>query len=487
MGTVSNERPEPDSLLVEIAGYVSSYSIRNEGSYVTARECFNDALGCAMESLDYPECSKFTGPLVPGMSIALGARVPGTCLELDPVQAAFTFGTMIRWLDSNDCFLAAERGHPSDNLGAILTMADFLSRRRRAEGQEPLLMKDVLTAQIKAYEIQGGIAIRNSFTHIGCDHAALIRVASSATVTHMLGGSGEQIIAAVSNAWADGITLKAYRQAPNVGTRKNWAAGDATSRGVRLALLAMQGAMSIPSVLTARKHGFYDALFHGRQFEFERPFGNYVMDNILFKFVPADMLTQTAVEAAIQLHPTVCDRIDDIESITIRSQEAMIGINDKSGPLHNPEDRDHCAQYVVAVALIYGRLSSRELQDDFAADRRIDELRARISITEDAGYTRDFYDPEKRSSANGVSVRFKDGTSLPEVAIEYPIGHPRRRAECGPVIEAKFRRNMERVFSGAQLDAILSVCSEQERFERTPVDEFIDLLIPQENQTGRKT
>lgn len=478
MSGVSNERPVPDQVIRDIARYTSSYRIDSQLAYATARDCFNDALGCAMESLEYPECGRIAAPPISGISISLGARVPGTRLEIDPMQAAFTFGTMIRWLDANDCFLAAERGHPSDNLGAILTVADFLSRRRRASGEAPLLMRDVLTAQIKAYEIQGGIAIRNSFTHIGCDHAALIRVASTATVTQLLGGSEDQIVAAVSNAFADGITLKAYRQAPNVGTRKNWAAGDAVSRGVRLAYLAMQGAMAIPSVLTAKKHGFYEALFHGKQFEFERPYGSYVMENILFKFVPADMLTQTAVEAALQLHPVVRDRLDDVESITIRSQEAMIGINDKRGPLHNAEDRDHCAQYVVAVALIFGRLTSRELQDDFASDPRIDSLRSRISIVEDAEYTRDFYDPDKRSSANALGIRFRNGSSLPELAIEYPVGHPRRRDECRSVIAEKFRRNMARVFSGRQLESIMAVCTDQQTFEQMPVDEFVTLLIP---------
>jgi len=474
----SNARPAPDQVLVDIADYVCSYRIESAMAFQTARYCFNDALGCAMDALDYSECRRFLGPTVPDMHISPGARVPGTNFELDPVSAAFNFGTMIRWLDTNDCFLAAERGHPSDNLGAILTVADYVSRRRRARGEAPLTMRDVLIAQVKAYELQGGIGILNSFTHIGCDHAALIRVASAATMTHMLGGTHEQVVAAVSNAWADGITLKAYRQAPNVGTRKNWAAGDAASRGVRLALLALQGAMIIPSVLTAKKHGFYDALFHGATFRFERPFGSYVMENILFKFVPADMLTQTAVEAALQLHPKIKHRIGDIESITIRSQEAMIGINDKTGPLHNPEDRDHCAQYVVAVALLFGRLTSAQLQDDFAADPAIDRLRTKIRIVEDSQYTRDFYDPAKRSSANALQIRFRGGGTADEVAIEYPLGHPRRRAECLPVIEQKFRRNIAKVFDTKRQDAILALCMDHAKFEAVPVDQFVDLLIP---------
>ena len=472
-----NVRPLPDAVLVDIADYVCNFTIENPEAYRTARYSFNDALGCAFEALDYPECRHFLGPVVPDIVVTRGARVPGTGFELDPVSAAFNFGTMIRWLDSNDCFLAAERGHPSDNLGAILTTADFLSRRRRARGDAPLTVRDVLTAQIKAYEIQGGIAIKNSFTRIGCDHAALIRVASAAVITHMIGGTRDQIISAVSNAWADGITLKAYRQAPNVGTRKNWAAGDATSRGVQLALLAMRGAMAIPSVLTAKKFGFYEALYHGGTFTFERALGSYVMENILFKFVPADMLTQTAVECAFKVRPFVIDRIDDIESIMIRSQEAMIGINDKRGPLHNAEDRDHCAQYVVAVALLYGRLTSPDLQDDFAAAPAIDRLRAKIRIVEDAGYTRDFYDPAKRSSANALEITFKDGSHAPAMAIEYPLGHPRRRVEGFAMMEEKFRRNLARRFSGSAEASILELCANQARLEKTAVDEFVDKCV----------
>ena len=338
-------------------------------------------------------------------------------------------------------------------------------------------MRDVLTAQIKAYEIQGGIGIENSFTRIGCDHAALIRVASSAVVSHMLGGRREQIVSAISNAWADGLTLKAYRQAPNVGSRKNWAGGDATSRGVQLALLAMKGGMTIPSVLTAKKFGFYDALYRGQTFAFQRPYGSYVMENILFKLVPADMLTQTAVECALQLHPHVKERIDEIESITIRSQEAMIGINDKSGPLHNPADRDHCAQYVVAVALLFGRLTSPDLEDEFAAYPEIDRLRDKIRIVEEERYSRDFYDPAKRSSANALDVRFKDGSSAPRVEIEYPLGHPRRRAEGLPKIEEKFKANVARRFSAERQAAILEVCADQTRFEATAVDQFVDKFL----------
>lgn len=477
MSAVSNVRPAPDKILTDIADYVIDHRIENPAAYQTARHCFNDALGCAFEALEYPDCVRFLGPVVPETSTKLGARVPGTNLELDPVSAAFNLGTMIRWLDSNDCFLAAERGHPSDNLGAILTIADFLSRRRSVAGQPPLTMQDVLTAQIKAYEIQGGIGTENSFTRIGCDHAALIRVASAAVISHMLGGSREQIIGAVSNAWADGLTLKAYRQAPNVGSRKNWAGGDATSRGVQLALLAMKGDITIPSVMTARKFGFYEALYKGQTFTFQRPYGSYVMENILFKFVPADMLTQTAVECALKLHPLVKDRIAAIEGITIRSQEAMIGINDKIGPLHNPADRDHCAQYVVAVALLFGRLTSPDLEDEFASNPEIDRLREKIRIVEEPRYSRDFYDPEKRSSANALEIRFRDGGENLSIEIEYPLGHPRRRAECLPVIEEKFRANLLRQFSKERAEKILALCSNHELFEKTPANKLMDLLV----------
>jgi 2-methylcitrate dehydratase len=473
----SNVRPPPDDVLTAIADYVCDYKIENPHAYLTARHCLTDALGCAFEALDYPECTRFIGPAVPDMSIKLGARVPGTSFELDPVSAAFNLGTLVRWLDSNDCFLAAERGHPSDNLGAILTVADMISRRRTAKGERPLSMRDVLTAQIKAYEIQGGIGIENSFTRIGCDHAALIRVASAAVITHMLGGSRDQIIGAVSNAFADGITLKAYRQAPNVGSRKNWAGGDATSRGVQLALLAMRGEITIPSVMTAKKFGFYEALYKGQKFTFQRPYGSYVMENILFKFVPADMLTQTAVECALKLHPLVKDRINDIAAVTIRSQEAMIGINDKTGPLHNPADRDHCAQYVVAIALLFGRLNSPDLEDDFAANPAIDKLREKIKITEEPRYSKDFYDPEKRSSANAIDIEFRDGSRTPPIEIKYPIGHPRRRQECLPVIEQKLKVNLARRFSPKQQESILTLCRDQQVFEKTPVDQFVDTLV----------
>ena len=474
---LTNARPMPDKVLVDIANYVHDYKITSRRAYSIARHCLTDALGCAFESLNYPECTKLLGPLIPDVTVRHGARIPGTRFELDPMSAAFTLGTMIRWLDSNDCFLAAERGHPSDNLGGILALADYLSRKRIAIGERPLNMRDVLTAMIKAYELQGGIGLENSFTRIGCDHAALIRVASTAVLTGMLGGNHEEIINAVSHAWADGLTLKVYRQAPNAGTRKNWAGGDATSRAVKLAFMAMKGEMGIPSVLTAKRFGFYDALFHGKPFKFQRPYGSYIMENILFKYVPADMLTQTAVECAFKLHPLVKNRIDNIESITIRSQEAMIGINDKTGPLNNPADRDHCAQYVVAVGLLFGQLRSEDFEDEFAANPAIDRLRSKMKIVEDPRYTRDFYEPSKRSSANSVRVKFKDGSSTPDVEIAYPIGHPRRRSECMPIVEKKFKNNLARRFPAKQQAEILALCSDQLHLESTPVHVFVDHFV----------
>lgn len=473
----SSARPAPDKALVDIANYVDRQVIRSAKAYHTARYCLIDALGCALEALDYPECAKLLGPIVPGTVVACGARVPGTRFELDPVRAAFNIGSMIRWLDFNDSFTAAEGGHPSDNLGGILATADYLSRTRVAEGKPPLVMRDVLTAMIKAYEIQGVLSLENNFTRLGFDHAALVRVASAAAVTGMLGGSREEIINAVSNAWADGLTLKVYRQAPNIGSRKGWAGGDATSRGVMLGLMAVRGEMGYPSVLTARTFGFYDALFKGKPFKFQRRYDSYVLEHALFKFVPAGMHGQTAVECALKLHPLVKDRLDDIDAITIGSHEKLIGIMDKRGRLNNPADRDHCVQYVVAVAMIFGRLAASDFEDEFAADPRIDRLRAKMKVVENPRYTRDFHAPAKRSSANAIEVRFKDGSRTPLVEIEYPIGHPRRRAEGIPMLETKFRSHLARRFPPKQQAAILALCLDQTRLEATPVNEVVDRFV----------
>jgi 2-methylcitrate dehydratase len=385
---------------------------------------------------------------------------------------------MIRWLDFNDTWLAAEWGHPSDNLGGILATADWLARSPVANGQGPLLMREVLTAMIKAHEVQGVIALENSFNRVGLDHVVLVKVASTAVVSKLLGATREELINALSQAWVDGQALRTYRHAPNTGSRKSWAAGDATSRAVRLALITMKGEMGYPSVLTARTWGFYDVLFKGNAFKFQRPYGSYVMEHVLFKIsFPAEFHAQTAVECAMKLHPLVKDRLDQIQKIAIRTHESAIRIIDKKGPLNNPADRDHCIQYMVAVPLIHGRLTAADYEDDVARDPRVDALRDKIECAEDKQFTKDYLDPEKRSIANGLTVHFKDGTKTDEVVVEYPIGHRRRRAEGIPVLEAKFRTNLARRFPPKQAHAVLELCQDQKRLEATPVNEFVDLFV----------
>jgi 2-methylcitrate dehydratase len=478
---ISNERPQADQVLVDIADYVLDYKVRSRLAYETARNCLIDTLGCGLEALEYPACTKLLGPIVPGTMVPNGARVPGTQFQLDPVQAAFNIGTMIRWLDFNDTWLAAEWGHPSDNLGGILATADWLSRNAVAAGKAPLTMKDVLTAMIKAHEIQGCIALENSFNKVGLDHVVLVKVASSAVVAQMLGLSREEIINALSHAWVDGQSLRTYRHTPNTGSRKSWAAGDATARAVRLALIAKTGEMGYPSVLTAKTWGFYDVLFKGKPFSFQRGYGTYVMENVLFKIsFPAEFHSQTAVEAAVLLHRRLAETgksVEDIRKITIRTHEACIRIIDKKGPLNNPADRDHCIQYMVAVPLIFGSLSAVDYEDEVAADPRIDVLRDKIVCVEDKGFTADYFDPEKRSITNGVAIEFKDGTSLDEVVVEYPVGHARRREEGIPLLEEKFRINLARRFPSTQQQAILDVSLDQKALESMPVHEYVDLYV----------
>lgn len=471
-------RPEPDQVLADIADYVAGYQITSELARATARLCLMDSLGCALEALGYPACAKLLGPIVPGTIVPGGARVPGTRFQLDPVKAAFDIGSAIRWLDFNDTWLAAEWGHPSDNLGGILAAADHLSRARVAQGQQPLVVRDVLTAMIKAHEIQGVLALENSFNRVGLDHVVLVKVASAAVVTGLLGGARAQIIDAVSQAWVDGQSLRTYRHAPNTGSRKSWAAGDATSRGVLLALITLRGEMGYPSVLTAPTWGFYDVLLGGRPLEIGRPYGSYVMENVLFKIAfPAEFHAQTAVECALKLHPHVRDRLDEVERIVLTTQEPAVRIIDKTGPLRNPADRDHCLQYAVAVALIFGELTARHYEDDVAADPRIDALRARMAVVQDPGYSRDYLDPEKRSIANAVQVRFRDGSTTEKVEIHYPLGHRRRREEGTPLLEAKFRTNLGRRFPPRQQDAIVALFRDAERLEATPVHELLDLFV----------
>ena len=475
---ISNVRPDPDQVLVDIADYVTQYRIDSAEAYDTARLCLMDTLGCGLEALTFPACTKLLGPVVPGTVVPHGAKVPGTSYQLDPVTAAFNIGTIIRWLDFNDTWLAAEWGHPSDNLGGILATADWLSRTRVAAGKAPLVMRDVLTGMIKAHEIQGVIAIENSFNRVGLDHVLLVKVATTAVVANMIGCPHDEIVNAVSNAWVDGGTLRTYRHTPNAGSRKSWAAGDATSRGVRLALMAQKGEMGYPGALTAKTWGFYDVLFKGKPFAFSRAYGSYVMEHVLFKIsFPAEFHAQTAVECAVTLHPQVRDRLADIDRIVITTHESAIRIIDKKGPLNNPADRDHCIQYMTAIGLMKGTLTAPDYEDDVAADPRVDALRDKMEIVEDKSWTRDYLDPEKRSIANAVQVFFKDGSSTPKVGVEYPIGHRRRRKDGIPLLEAKFRVNLARRFAARQQQAILEVCGNAKKLEAMPVHEFVDLLV----------
>ncbi len=476
---ISNVRPEFDQVMIDIVDYVLNYEIKSPLAYETARYCLLDTLGCGLQALDFPACTRLLGPLVPGLTMQNGARVPGTHYELDPVQAAFNIGAIIRWLDFNDTWLAAEWGHPSDNLGGILAVADWLSRTALAEGRPALTMRDILTAMIKAHEIQGCLALENSFNKVGLDHVVLVKVASTAVVAGMLGLPRDQMLNAVSLAWVDGQSLRTYRHAPNTGSRKSWAAGDATSRAVRLALIAKTGEMGYPSALTAKTWGFYDVSFGGKAFRFQRPYGSYVMENVLFKIsFPAEFHSQTAVEAAIRLHAHLKSSgksAADIARVIIRTHEACIRIIDKQGPLHNPADRDHCIQYMVAIPLLFGRLTAEDYEDAVAVDPRIDELRASIVCEEDPQFTADYHDPQKRSIANALTVELKDGTVLPEVVVEFPLGHRLRRDEGIPLLLAKFKQNLARRISPEMQEKILAASSDQAQLETMPVNQYVDL------------
>jgi 2-methylcitrate dehydratase len=482
---IAENGPAPDKVLTDIADYVLSYEVTSELAYTTARHCLMDTLGCGLEALEYPACTKLLGPVVPGTIVPNGARVPGTRFQLDPVQAAFNIGALIRWLDFNDTWLAAEWGHPSDNLGGILAVADWLSRTALAENRSPLTMRSVLTAMIKAHEIQGCIALENSFNQVGLDHVILVKVASTAVVSQLLGLSREQAIAALSNAWIDGQSLRTYRHAPNTGSRKSWAAGDATSRGVRLALMARSGEMGYPTALTAKTWGFYDVCFRGKEFTFQRAFGSYVMENVLFKIsYPAEFHAQTAVEAAMALHRRLATRgksAADIRRITLRTHSACLRIIDKQGPLRNPADRDHCVQYMIAIPLIYGRLTAADYEDTFALDpenaTRIDSIREKIVCRENPAYTADYLDPEKRSIANSLTIELNDGTQLEET-VEYPIGHRRRRGEGLPLLVEKFKNNLRRRFPPERQKRILEVSLDPARLDSMPVNQYVDLYLP---------
>ena len=477
-------KQEFDKEIIDIVDYVENYEIKSEVAYETAWNCLLDTLGCGLEALEYDECKKLLGPLVPGTIVTNGVRVPGTNYELDPVQGAFNIGAMIRWLDFNDTWLAAEWGHPSDNLGGILATADWLSRAAVAAGRPPLKIHDVLTAMIKAHEIQGCIALENSFNKVGLDHVILVKVASTAVVAKMLGLTREQTLNAVSLAWVDGQALRTYRHFPNAGSRKSWAAGDATSRAVRLALIAQTGEMGYPSVLTAKVWGFYDSLFRGNPFKFQRAYGSYVMENILFKIsFPAEFHSQTAVEAAMTINglmKAAGKSAADITSVKIRTHEACIRIIDKKGPLGNPADRDHCIQYMVAVPLIFGRLTARDYEDDIASDPAIDALREKIVCVEDPAFTVDYHDPSKRSIANALTVEFKDGSKFDEVVVEYPIGHARRRTDGIPLLIEKFKINLARIFNADQQKKILDVSMDYKKLSQMAVNEYVDLYINKE-------
>jgi 2-methylcitrate dehydratase len=472
---VKNNQPY-DQPIIDIVDYVLNYEVKSPVAYETAWNCFMDTLGCGLEALEYEACTKLLGPVVPGLTVANGVKVPGTKHVLDPVQGAFNIGAMIRWLDFNDTWLAAEWGHPSDNLGGILATADWLSRTTAKK----FTIKDVLTAMIKAHEIQGCIALENSFNKVGLDHVVLVKVASTAVVSQMMGLTRDQVLAAVSLAWVDGQSLRTYRHFPNAGSRKSWAAGDATSRAVRLALMAQTGEMGYPSALTAKTWGFYDVSFKGQPFKFQRDYGTYVMENVLFKIsFPAEFHSQTGVEAAMTIYKQMQaagKTSDDIKKVTIRTHEACIRIIDKKGPLNNPADRDHCIQYMVAVPFIFGRLTARDYEDDIASDPRIDALREKIVCVEDAGYSADYHNPEKRSIANAITVEFNDGTVFAEVAVEYPLGHARRRVEGIPLLIEKYKTNLARIYDVDKQKKITDLCLDYDTLAATPVNEFMDLM-----------
>ncbi|OGT29885.1 MAG: 2-methylcitrate dehydratase [Gammaproteobacteria bacterium RIFCSPHIGHO2_12_FULL_35_23] len=469
-----NIRPQPDKILVDIAEYALNYSVKSELALETAYYCLLDTLSCGFLALTYPACSKLLGPIVAGTVVPQGARVPGTSFELDPVLAAFNIGTMIRWLDFNDTWLAAEWGHPSDNLGAILAVADYCNRQL----QKSFTVKDLLIAMIKAHEIQGVLALENRFNRVGLDHVLLVKIASTAVATAMLGGNKEQIINALSQAWLDGQSLRTYRHAPNTGSRKSWAAGDATSRAVRLALLTLQGEQGYPSAITAKIWGFQEVLFKGKSLQIPRPYGSYVMENVLFKIAfPAEFHAQTAVECAVKLHPVVIKRLADIERIELTTHESAIRIISKAGQLNNPADRDHCLQYMIAIGLLFGNLTADDYEEERAKDGRIDQLRSLMQVKEDKQYSEDYLNPDKRSIANAVQIFFKDGSCTEKVEIEYPLGHKRRRSEGIPLLQQKFMNNVKAYFKSPQAEDIIQLCQNKNHLFNMLVNDFMDNII----------
>ena len=473
-----NVKPDYDQVIIDIADYVLSKKIDSVVAYETARLCLMDTLGCGILALNFAECTKLMGPIVPGATLAGGARVPGTSYELDPVQAAFNIGTMIRWLDFNDTWLAAEWGHPSDNLGAILAVADYMCRQNCAQGKAPILMQEVLTAMIKAHEIQGCLALENSFNRVGLDHVVLVKVASAAVAALLFGADRDMMLRTLSQVFVDGQSLRTYRHAPNAGSRKSWAAGDATSRAVRLALVAQRGEMGYPSALSVPTWGFYDVLFGKKPFKFQRPYGSYVMENVLFKLsYPAEFHAQTAVECAVKLHPMVQSRFDDIAKIELVTHESAIRIISKQGALHNPADRDHCLQYMVAIGLLFGDLTAEHYENEVAADPRIDALRAKMQVTENERFSREYHDPEKRSIANSMKLVFKDGSESELITVEYPIGHQRRREEGIPVLLSKFKKNLSTQFPAERVEKIPQAMSDTNALAAMNVDDFMAMWV----------
>ena len=473
------DRMTEDQVLQDIADYVIDYKVGSEEALNTARNCLMDTIGCGLLALKYPNCTRHLGPIVPGTIVENGARVFGRSFELDPVKAAWDIGTIVRWLDFNDTWLAEEWGHPSDNLGAIMALSDYISRVNIANHKSPLIIKDVLEYMIKAHEIQGILALENSFNKVGLDHVLLVRVASTAVATHMLGGNRDQIIAALSQAWVDGSSLRTYRHAPNAGSRKSWAAGDATSRAVRLAMMTMDGEMGMPSVLTTPEWGFYDVSFKGKEFSFSKNYGSYVMENILFKIsYPAEFHAQTAVECALLLYPQIKEKLNEIEKIEITTHESALRIIDKTGTLDNPADRDHCMQYMLAVAMIEGDLVAEFYEDTFhKKNPLIDELRNKMVLNEDKRYSKDYLAEDKRSIANALQVFFKDGSQTDKVEVEYPVGHRHRRHEGIPLLERKFLNSLKSTYSKEHSDSIYSLCLDKERIEQIPVNEFMDMFL----------
>lgn len=472
------EQTSTDALIEEITDYVLHKEITSDEAFTTAYHVLIDTIGCGILALNYPECTKLLGPVVPGTVVPNGSRVPGTPYVLDPVKAAFDIGAMIRWLDYNDTWLAAEWGHPSDNLGGILATADYLSRVRLAKGKEPLKIREVLEMMIKAHEIQGVLALNNSLNRVGLDHVHFVKIATTAVVTKMLGGGRTEINNALTNAWIDGASLRTYRHAPNTGSRKSWAAGDATSRGVRLAMMAMTGEMGYPSALSAPQWGFQDVLFKQKEVTLVRPLDAYVMENVLFKVsYPAEFHAQTAAECAVSLHPDVKDRLHEIEQILITTHESAIRIIDKVGPLHNPADRDHCLQYITALGLLYGDIVADHYEDESANDPRIDRLRELMVVVEDEQYTKDYLDSSKRSIANAVQVKFKDGSTTDKIVCEYPLGHRFRRKEAIPKIREKFMATLMTHYPQKKRAQIEAACDKQSELEKMNVNAFVDLFL----------